>query len=96
MDRRKVKTREAIIKAYLDLITEKGTSQVTISELARRANIDRKTFYLHYNSADDVLSEYVEQKFNMIVSVMEENHYFDSPFDVEMLIDLLDRFDNVL
>ena len=92
MDRRKVKTREAIIKAYLDLITEKGTSQVTISELARRANIDRKTFYLHYNSADDVLSEYVEQKFNMIVSVMEENHYFDSPFDVEMLIDLLDRF----
>ena len=92
MDRRKVKTREAIIKAYLDLITEKGTSQVTISELARRANIDRKTFYLHYYSADDVLSEYVEQKFNMIVSVMEENHYFDSPFDVEMLIDLLDRF----
>lgn len=28
----------------------------------------------------------------MVVSVMEENHYFDDPFNVEMLIDLLDRF----
>ena len=92
MDRRIVKTREAITKAYLELIIEKGTSQVSISELARRADIDRKTFYLHYNSIDDVLSEYVENKFNRIVSVMEENHYFDDPFNVEMLIDLLDRF----
>jgi hypothetical protein len=41
---------------------------------------------------DDVLSEHVENKFNLVVSVMEENHYFDDPFNVEMLIDLLDRF----
>ena len=92
MDRRIVKTREAIMKAYLDLITEKGTSRVSISELARRANIDRKTFYLHYNSVDDVLREYVENKFNRVVSVMEENHYFDDPFNAELLVDLLDRF----
>ena len=92
MDRRIVKTREAISKAYLDLITEKGTSQISISELAKRANIDRKTFYLHYSSLDDVFSEYVESKFNMIVSVMEEHHYFESPFNVEKLIDLLDGF----
>ena len=92
MDRRIVKTREAIKKAYLDLITEKGTSKISISELARRANIDRKTFYLHYGSTDDVLSEYVENRFNTIVSVMEEHHYFEDPFNVEMLISLLDRF----
>ena len=92
MDRRIVKTKEAIAKAYQDLITEKGTTRISISEVARRANIDRKTFYLHYNSLDDVLNEYVEHKFNTIVSVMEENHYSDDPFNVEMLIDLLDKF----
>jgi AcrR family transcriptional regulator len=92
MDRRIVKTREAISKAYLDLIIEKGTSQISISELARRANIDRKTFYLHYSSLDDVLSEYVENQFNRVVSLMEKNHYCNNPFDVGMLVELLNRF----
>ncbi len=92
MDRRIVKTRESIHKAYLDLITEKKNAKISISELARRANIDRKTFYLHYNSMDDVFSEYVENKFNRAVIVMEEHHYFQDPFNVEKLIDLLHRF----
>ncbi len=92
MDRRIVKTHEAIHKAYLELVIEKGSSQINISELARRANIDRKTFYLHYASPDDVLIEHVERKFNRIASAMEEHHYFDDPFNVEKLIELLDRF----
>lgn len=92
MDRRIVKTREAIRKAYLDLVIEKGSSRISISELARRANIDRKTFYLHYASLDDVLTEYVEKKFSEVVTVMEESHYFDDPFDAKKLIYLLDRF----
>ncbi len=92
MDRRIAKTREAIHRAYLELVIEKGSSLISISELARRANIDRKTFYLHYTSPDDVLIEHVEKKFNTIVSVMEESHYFDDPFDARKLIDLLDRF----
>ena len=76
----------------MELVIEKGSSQVNISELARRANIDRKTFYLHYASTDDVLIEYVEKQFSRIVSAMEEHHYFDDPFNEEKLIDLLDRF----
>lgn len=92
VDRRIVKTREAIQKAYMELVIEKGSSRINISELARRANIDRKTFYLHYASPDDVLIEHVEKKFNMVASAMEEHHYFDDPFNVEKLIELLDRF----
>ena len=92
MDRRIVKTHEAIHKAYMELVIEKGSSQINISELARRANIDRKTFYLHYASPDDVLIEHVEKKFSMVASAMEEHHYFDDPFNAEKLIDLLDRF----
>jgi AcrR family transcriptional regulator len=92
VDRRIVKTREAIQKAYMELVIEKGSSRINISELARRANIDRKTFYLHYASPDDVLIEHVEKNFNMVASAMEEHHYFDDPFNVEKLIELLDRF----
>ncbi len=92
VDRRIEKTRKAIHKAYLEYITEKNSSRITVSELARRANIDRKTFYLHYTSPDEVLVEYIEEKFSRIVSSMEENRYFDDPFNVEKLIDLLDKF----
>lgn len=92
MDRRIVKTREAIRKAYMECVTEKGSSRISISELSRRANIDRKTFYLHYASPDEVLIEYAEERFSRIVAVMEESNYFEDPFNVEKLIDIIDRF----
>ena len=92
MDRRIVKTREAIRKAYLELITEKSASRISISELSRRANIDRKSFYLHYASPDEVLIEYVEDKFSMIAAAMEESDYFEDPFNVENLVYIIDRF----
>ena len=89
MDRRIVKTREAIQKAYMELVIEKGSSRINISELARRANIDRKTFYLHYASPDDVLIEHVEKNFNMVASAEEKG--LEHP-KMKKLIELLDRF----
>ena len=56
MDKRISKTRDAIIDAYLELIFEKKEQKITISELAQRANIARKTFYLHYESLEDIIS----------------------------------------
>lgn len=55
MDKRISKTRDAIIDAYLELIFEKKDQKITISELAQRANIARKTFYLHYESLEDIM-----------------------------------------
>jgi AcrR family transcriptional regulator len=81
MDRRIVKTREAIIKSYLELITEKGTSNISISELARHANIDRKTFYLHYNSTEDIIREYAEEKTRELLARLTIKSFFSLSFD---------------
>ena len=35
--------------------------QITIKELTQRAQINRKTFYLHYASLDDLLEEFQEE-----------------------------------
>ena len=56
MDRRIAKTRKAIQNAYFSLLAE-DTTRITIAEIARRANIDRKTFYLHYESVDDIVKK---------------------------------------
>ena len=62
MDRRVAKTRDAIRTAYFSLLREKGNEKVTVAEIARAADIDRKTFYLHYDSTDDIIREFAEEK----------------------------------
>lgn len=57
LDRRQIKTKKAIIGAFIQLLQEKNISKITITELAKIANIDRKTFYLHYQSISDLYND---------------------------------------
>ena len=54
IDRRVLKTRQAIEEALASLILKTDYDKITVSALAKEANINRKTFYLHYDSVDDV------------------------------------------
>ena len=56
-DLRIQRTREAIRTTFEDMICEMDYEQISIKELAQRARINRKTFYLHYNTLDDLLRE---------------------------------------
>lgn len=56
-DLRVVKTRRTIKNALIELIAEKELSDITISELSARAQINRKTFYRHYRTVPDVVTE---------------------------------------
>lgn len=56
-DLRVRKTKEAIHNTFKAMICEMDYNKITIKELTTRAQINRKTFYLHYTSLDDLLSE---------------------------------------
>lgn len=56
-DLRVVKTRNAIKNALKDMMCEMDESEITVKELTERAQIHRKTFYLHYGSIEDLLEE---------------------------------------
>ena len=60
-DLRVRRTLKAIRKAFYELVLEKSYSDISITELTERAEINRKTFYLHYSSLDDLIHE-VEQE----------------------------------
>ena len=66
-DRRQIKTKKAIIGAFFKLLEEKDVTKISITELAKLADIDRKTFYLHYDSINDLYNDLG----NMIVSVIK-------------------------
>ena len=56
-DLRIIRTKEAIRKTFEEMICEMDYEQISIKELTERARINRKTFYLHYSSLDDLLRE---------------------------------------
>ena len=50
MDLRMIKTRRDIRNALLDLLDDnRSFESITVSQIARRANISRSTFYDHYS-----------------------------------------------
>lgn len=65
-ERRVRKTHIAIENALLELLKEKKLNQITISELAERANINRKTFYNNYSSIEEVFSS-IENKLTSFI-----------------------------
>ncbi len=55
-DRRIRKTRQQIEQAFVELMLKKPVQEITVMELSERADINRGTFYLHYNDIYDLLS----------------------------------------
>ena len=71
-DRRVVRTKRAIREAFLNLLHAEDYDRVTITAVAHEADIDRKTFYLHYDSVDDVLDEIIRERAEQTVALLRE------------------------
>jgi len=67
-DRRVVRTKRAIKNAFARLLTEKNINDITVSDIAALADINRKTFYNYYAGVYEVVDE-IE---NEIVSRLDE------------------------
>lgn len=61
-DRRVIKTEIAIKEAFVRLAAEQDFRKITISALAAEANIDRKTFYLHYPSIEALMHNMAKEE----------------------------------
>ena len=60
-DLRVTKTRRLIKAAFLDLVQAKPVQKITVTELAKRAEISKGTFYLHYLDIYDLYNQMVEE-----------------------------------
>jgi len=57
-DNRKTRyTRTVLGQALMEALRDKPMARVTVTELCRRADLSRGTFYLHYDSPADVLDD---------------------------------------
>ena len=70
IDRRQKRSKAAFAAAFRELLIEKEFSRITVKEIAERADRDRKTFYLHYESIDDLVDELLKDEIERIVNAI--------------------------
>ncbi|MFP4977906.1 TetR/AcrR family transcriptional regulator [Paenibacillus sp. CN-4] len=61
LDPRIKRTHQLIRDAFLSLMQEKRFEQITVRDIAARAEINRATFYLHYQDKYELLNQIVEE-----------------------------------
>lgn len=71
-DLRVIKTKEALHNSLLELIKDKPLDTISVSELCRKAKVNRGTFYFHYEKVEDVFEEYFKEIMNDFA-----NSYFE-------------------
>jgi AcrR family transcriptional regulator len=66
IDRRIAKSQESIKNAVIELMTEKRFDDITIQDIADKADVNRGTIYLHYTDKYDLLDRMIEEHINTL------------------------------
>lgn len=77
-DLRIKKTKQAIKTAFLSLVEEVGFDNVRVNDIASRALINRNTFYLHYESKEDLVQKLANEALLLKFSSMDFESIFKS------------------
>ncbi len=71
-DRRIVKSEKAIQSAFLAMLLDVGFDAITVKGLTEKADISRKTFYLHYLDKYDLLNGIVDEMIRELTDLCEK------------------------
>jgi AcrR family transcriptional regulator len=71
-ERKKQRTREAIVEAAFELFEERGFDGTTIADIAGAAEIAPRTFFSYFPSKDDVVFHDFEEKFEMFAAWLRD------------------------
>jgi AcrR family transcriptional regulator len=72
-DRRVARTRAALMKAFVGEMLGRGYEAVSVEDIARRADVGRSTFYMHYSSKDALLREAVSRPSGILSVIVGGN-----------------------
>lgn len=81
-DRRYKRTKYVIRRAFEELISEKDVNDITITEIVSVANINRKTFYAHYDGKYKLIEEIeneITDEFDLAIS---ETDLVNDPYGI--------------
>lgn len=78
-------------EALIILLEQKDIDYITVKEICEKAGVNRSTFYLHYDTVDDLLNETLDYVVKKLI-----NHFNKEPKDFILSLNTLDKKDLVL
>lgn len=73
------------LKAFSELLETKSFEQITVSDLAKKAQLSRRAFYNHFNSKEDFLRESILIIFDDITKILNNDLLYEEVILKEML-----------
>lgn len=80
--RSSIRSRKLIRQAFYELLREKSFEKITVTDIVRRADINRSTFYAHYPDVMGVVEEIQEEVLDYTQKFIEEidfSKFYDNP-----------------
>lgn len=92
-DPRKLRTRQLIRNAFIDLLEETDLEKITVNRIAERATINRVTFYLHYRDIPEMLEKLADDMINEILAIVDDvrNQSLSIDRDWSILVKILEH-----
>lgn len=87
-DLRVTKTKQAIEDAFISLIEEKGFENVKLVDIARKANVNRNTIYLHYESKEKIVEALIDKIFTKEASGFTVDTHLKSKYSKRILTEM--------
>ena len=81
-DLRVMKTKRAIHTAFAELLTEKNMDDITVTDIASRAMINRKTFYNNYRGVYELVDELENEVIRTFETAMQGIDFIENPYAV--------------
>ncbi|MBE6036920.1 MAG: TetR family transcriptional regulator [Clostridiales bacterium] len=70
-----LRSRKLIHQAFAELMQEKSLDKITVTDIVKRADINRGTFYAHYSDISSMVHHYVADSFLQIQEALEAGSY---------------------
>ncbi len=80
-ERKKRRTREAIVEAAMDLFEERGFEGTTVADIAARADIAPRTYFAYFPSKEDVVFADFEETFTSLQARLRDREPGETAID---------------
>ncbi|SEG84290.1 DNA-binding transcriptional regulator, AcrR family [Nonomuraea solani] len=81
-ERKKQRTRQALIEAALRLFGEKGFEETTLAEIAAQADVSTRTFFSYFAGKEDLVFYDSDERMEMAVGMMASREPGESVTDL--------------
>lgn len=91
-DRRVLKTKRAIRNAFAQLLSERNMNDITITDIAELADINRKTFYNYYAGIHEVVDEIENDLVEEFSDTLSETEF---PDHLEVILSIFEKLTSI-